>query len=134
MNFDKLYFRDNDSSCVRFYYYVAFFLSRLYEDLQTFTKVYTSLQKFIRPYEDLHVYTFLFNKYHFVSDRIIQYSDNLKKKLSVITIADTKSSESTMVSMASIQAEMNIDGVKTRTVEQLIAPLIQQVILLEFNF
>ncbi|VDM98964.1 unnamed protein product, partial [Onchocerca ochengi] len=32
-----------------------------------------------------------------------------------------------MVSMASIQAEMNIDEVKTRTVEQLIAPLIHQV-------
>ncbi|KAL3997509.1 Vinculin family protein [Acanthocheilonema viteae] len=32
-----------------------------------------------------------------------------------------------MVSVANIQAEMNIDGMKTRTVEQLIAPLIQQV-------
>uniref|UniRef100_A0A1I7VC96 Vinculin n=1 Tax=Loa loa TaxID=7209 RepID=A0A1I7VC96_LOALO len=32
-----------------------------------------------------------------------------------------------MVSMANVQAEMNIDRVKTRTVEQLIAPLIQQV-------
>lgn len=32
-----------------------------------------------------------------------------------------------MVSVGSIQAEMNIDRVKTRTVEQLIAPLIQQV-------
>ncbi|MCP9257928.1 Alpha-catenin-like protein hmp-1 [Dirofilaria immitis] len=32
-----------------------------------------------------------------------------------------------MVSMASVQAEMNIDSVKTRTVEHLIAPLIQQV-------
>lgn len=45
-----------------------------------------------------------------------------------------------MVSMASVQAEMNIDRVKTRTVEQLIAPLIQQVtffffflIVLELN-